>query len=343
MSFLNYIHFPLQKYAFNGYIFASLMKAQEKNIYISVIAPVYNEAPNIEPLMQELLAVLRPMGKPFEIVLVDDGSTDNTVKILKNLKKQIPELKVVFFRRNFGQSAAMTAGFDYAQGEIVVSMDSDLQNDPKDIPRFIEKIEQGYDLVSGWRKDRKDPFWSRRLPSILANMLIGFSTGVKLHDYGCSLKAYKKEITQNLLLYGELHRFIPVLADLYGAKITEIEVNHRPRTKGKSKYGISRAYRVLLDLMLMLFFQKFATRPLQFFGAWGGLLFITGFFIELYLTYIKVFRGEDIGHRPLLTLGALLIITGVVLSSIGLLAELIVRTYYETSGRRIYTVKEILE
>ncbi len=312
-------------------------------IYLSVIAPVYNEAPNIEPLVQEILAAVQPMGKTFEIILVDDGSTDETPLVLKKLKRKVPELKVVFFRRNFGQSAAMTAGFDYAQGQIIVSMDSDLQNDPRDIPKLVAKIEEGFDLVSGWRRDRKDPFLSRRLPSILANMLIGLTTGVRLHDYGCSLKAYRREITKHLLLYGELHRFIPVLADLYGAKITEVVVNHRPRTKGKSKYGIGRTYRVLLDLLLMLFFQKFATRPLQFFGAWGGTLFTLGFFVELYLTYVKFIRGEDIGHRPLLLFGVLLIITGVILGSIGLLAELVMRTYYETSGRRIYTVKEVLE
>jgi len=318
-------------------------KQNNKRVYLSVIAPVYNEAPNIAPLVKEILAAVRPMRKSFEIILVDDGSNDETPQVLRQLKKEVPELKVIFFRRNFGQSAAMTAGFDYAQGEIIVSMDSDLQNDPKDIPKLVAKIEEGFDLVSGWRKDRKDNFLSRKLPSLLANMLIGLTTGVRLHDYGCSLKAYKKEITQYLLLYGELHRFIPVLADLYGAKITEVVVNHRPRTKGKSKYGIGRTYRVLLDLLLMLFFQKFATRPLQFFGAWGGTLFTVGFLTELYLTYVKFVRGEDIGHRPLLLFGALLIITGVILGSIGLLAELVVRTYYETSGRRIYTVKEVLE
>ncbi len=319
------------------------MNSDDQTIQLSVIAPVYNEAPNIEPLVQELLAVLRPIGKRFEIILVDDGSLDDTPKVLRRLKESVPELKVIFFRRNFGQSAAMTAGFDHAKGDIIISMDSDLQNDPRDIPRLIAKIEEGYDLVSGWRKDRKDPFISRRFPSILANMLIGLATGVKLHDYGCSLKAYKKEIADQLLLYGELHRFIPVLADLYGAKIAEVVVNHRPRTKGKSKYGLSRTYRVLLDLLLMLFFQKFATRPLQFYGAWGGALFTLGFLTELYLTYVKFVRGEDIGHRPLLIFGVLLIVTGVILGSIGLLAELVMRTYYETSGRRIYTVKEVLE
>jgi len=246
-------------------------------------------------------------------------------------------------RRNFGQSAAMTAGFDHARGEIVVTMDGDLQNDPKDIPRMLELMEAGYDLVHGWRKERQDRFFSRRLPSMLANGLIGLSTGVRLHDYGCTLKAYRRDLTKSLMLYGELHRFIPVLADLYGARIAEIPVAHHPRRSGKSKYGISRAYRVFLDLLLMLFFQKFATRPLQFFGLSGGALFAVGFVIECYLSWLKVFRGEQIGGRPLLLLGALLIITGVILAGIGLLAELVVRTYYESSGKRIYAVREVLE
>ncbi len=310
---------------------------------ISVILPVYNEAPNIEIQIAGLLEALRPMGRRFEIIVVDDGSTDGSQEILKTLQPRTPELRVVIFRRNFGQSAAMTAGFDYSKGDIVVSMDGDLQNDPKDIPGLISRLEEGYDIVSGWRRDRKDPFISRRLPSILANRLIGYMTGVRLHDYGCSLKAYRRDVAKNLLLYGDLHRFIPVLADLYGAKITEMVVTHHPRKYGKSKYGIGRTYRVILDLMLMLFFQKFATRPLQFFGLNGGLIFSAGFLIELYLTWVKLWQGKDIGNRPLLLLGMLLIISGIVLGGIGLVAELVVRTYYESSGKHIYTVREVLE
>lgn len=314
-----------------------------REIEISVVIPVYNEASNLKPLVDRLLGTLRPLGRSFEIILVDDGSTDSSTSVLKQLTSSVPELKAVIFRRNFGQSAAMTAGFDYARGRIVVSMDGDLQNDPADIPALIARLDEGYDMVQGWRKDRKDPFLSRRLPSILANWLIGFTTGVKLHDYGCSLKAYRKELAKNLLLYGELHRFIPVLSHLYGARLTEIVVRHHPRKSGKSKYGIGRTYRVLLDLMLMIFFQKFATRPLQFFGLNGGLLFLSGALIEAYLTCLKLFKGQDIGGRPLLLLGALLIISGVVLGGIGLLAELVVRTYYESSGKRIYAVREVLD
>lgn len=310
---------------------------------ISVVVPVFNEAPNLRPLIDGILGVMRPVGRPFELILVDDGSTDDSHRVIRAIRSESPELRAIFLRRNFGQGAAMTAGFDHAKGDIVITMDGDLQSGPEDIPRLIGKLEEGYDLVSGWRRERKDPFFSRRLPSILANWLIGIATGVRLHDYGCTLKAYRSDLSGQLLLYGELHRFIPVLASFYGARIAEVVVNHRPRKMGKSKYGISRTYRVLLDLLLILFFQKFATRPLQFFGLTGGFLFFAGFIIELYLTWVKLWGGEDIGGRPLLLMGALLIITGLVLAGIGLLAELVVRIYYESSGKRIYAVREVLE
>jgi glycosyltransferase involved in cell wall biosynthesis len=292
---------------------------------ISIVVPVYNEAPNLQ------------------LIVIDDGSTDGSQEALSAMKAEVAELRVIFLRRNFGQSAAMTAGFDHARGEIIVTMDGDLQNDARDIPRMIDTLEMGYDLVSGWRKDRKDPFFSKRLPSVLANWLISRATGIKLHDYGCTLKAYQGDVARQLFLYGELHRFIPVFASLYGSRIMEIVVTHHPRRKGRSKYGFGRTYRVLLDLFLIVFFQKFATRPLQFFGLNGGLLFVIGFAIELYLTWVKLGRGEDIGGRPLLLLGALLIITGIVLAGLGLLGELVVRTNYESSGKRNYAVREVLE
>ena len=310
---------------------------------ISIVVPIYNEAPNLQLLIESILDAMCPMGRPFELILIDDGSTDGSQEVLRAMKTDNSELRAIFLRRNFGQSAAMTAGFDYARGEIVITMDGDLQNDPRDIPRIIGKLEEGYDLVSGWRQDRQDPFFSKRFPSMLANWLIRTATGVKLHDYGCSLKAYRDDVAKHLLLYGELHRFIPVLASLYGSRITEVVVTHHPRKMGKSKYGIGRTYRVLLDLLLILFFQKFATRPLQFFGLNGGLLFGIGLVIELYLTWLKLWGGEDIGGRPLLLLGALLIITGIVLAGLGLLGELVVRTYYESSGKKIYAVREVLE
>lgn len=309
---------------------------------ISVVIPVYNEAENLVPLVHAVRNALIPGPRTFEVLLVDDGSTDGSAEILQDLTREFPDVRAVILRRNFGQSAAMTAGFDHARGRILVSMDGDLQNDPRDIPKIISRLEEGYDLVSGWRRDRKDPFLSRRLPSAIANRIIGLATRVRLHDYGCSLKAYRRELTDNLLLYGELHRFIPVLADLYGVRIAEMEVNHHPRTRGKSKYGIGRTYRVLLDLLLLLFFQRFATRPLQLFGLTGGMLFLGGLAIEGYLAWVKLWLGEDIGTRPLLLLGALLVIAGIMLFGTGLIAELVIRTYYEASGKRIYSVRKVL-
>ncbi len=311
--------------------------------YLSVVIPVHNEEENIPPLLEGLSKTLNALGKPFEVIIVDDGSTDGTLARLKELKSTYPWLKIVVLRRNFGQSAAFTAGIDHASGEIIVTMDGDLQNDPADIPLLLEKIEEGFDVVSGWRKDRKDPFWSRRLPSLLANALISRITKVKLHDYGCSLKAYRAEVIKGLIIYGELHRFIPALVNLSGARVTEVEVRHHPRRFGRSKYGLSRTYRVLLDLLLMFFFRKFATKPLHIFGLTGGVLFFLGFLIEGYLTYLKLFLHQKIGHRPLLILGVLLILAGINLLGTGLLAELLIRIYYESSGKRIYAVREVIE
>ncbi len=311
--------------------------------YLSVVIPVHNEEENLPPLLEGLSKTLTALGKPFEVIIVDDGSTDGTLARLKELKSAYPWLKIVVLRRNFGQSAAFTAGIDHASGEIIVTMDGDLQNDPADIPLLLEKIEEGFDVVSGWRKDRKDPFWSRRLPSLLANALISRITKVKLHDYGCSLKAYRAEVIKGLIIYGELHRFIPALVNLSGARVTEVEVRHHPRRFGRSKYGLSRTYRVLLDLLLMFFFRKFATKPLHIFGLTGGVLFFLGFLIEGYLTYLKLFLHQKIGHRPLLILGVLLILAGINLLGTGLLAELLIRIYYESSGKRIYAVREVIE
>ncbi len=309
---------------------------------LSVVVPVFNEAPNLETLAERVTEVTRELPGKTEVLLVDDGSTDGSPDILRRVCARYPEARALLFRRNFGQSAAMTAGFQHARGDIVVSMDGDLQNDPRDIPRMLAKLAEGFDVVCGWRKKRQDAFLSRRLPSLIANRLIGLLTGVRLHDYGCSLKVYRRELVENLILYGELHRFIPVLVSLQGARTAEMEVGHHPRAKGESKYGIGRLPKVLLDLFMMYYFQRFATRPLHFFGRGGALLFALGFIIECYLTFVKLALGEDIGARPLLLLGALLIITGVMLGGIGLLAELVVRTYYETSGKRIYFIREII-
>lgn len=311
--------------------------------YLSVVIPVYNEEENIAPLLSGLEKSLTPLGKSFEVIIVDDGSRDQTLTKLKSLKPRYPWLRIVVLRRNFGQSAAFTAGIDHARGEIIVTMDGDLQNDPSDIPKLLAKIEEGYDVVSGWRRTRKDPFLSRKLPSRLANFLISRLTKVKLHDYGCSLKAYRAEVIKGLTIYGELHRFIPALVSLGGARVTEIEVKHHPRRYGHSKYGLSRTYRVLLDLLLVLFFRKFATKPLHIFGLTGGIMLLFGFLIESYLSFLKIFLGQKIGHRPLLLLGVLLILAGINLLGTGLLAELVIRTYYEASGRRIYNVREVIE
>jgi glycosyltransferase involved in cell wall biosynthesis len=247
---------------------------------------------------------------------------------------------VISFRRNFGQTAAFAAGFDYARGDVIITLDGDLQNDPDDIPRLLEAIEDS-DIVSGWRKKRKDPFLSRRLPSIIANRLISWVTGVRLHDYGCSLKAYRRDVIKNLNLYGEMHRFIPAVANWYGVKVSEVETTHHPRLRGKSKYGISRTVKVVLDLITVKFLQSFSTKPLQFFGPIGLASGMGGFFISLYLSIGKILYGRDIGGRPLLLLGALLIIVGVQFIGMGLLGEMLVRVYHESQKKPIYVIRKV--
>lgn len=307
---------------------------------LSVVVPVYNEVDNVEELVDRLAQVTRSLGEPAELILVDDGSRDGTAARLHELTARYPELRALELRRNFGQSAAMTAGFEHARGQLVVSLDGDLQNPPEEIPKLVAKLRgDDLDIVCGWRQNRQDKWLSRKLPSKLANKLIGALTGVRLRDYGCSLKAYRRDLVEDLILYGELHRFIPVLASIKGARIAEIPVEHAARTRGASKYGIGRLPKVLLDLGLMLFFQRFATRPLHFFGRLGGLCLLIGIAVLAYLTGLKLFLGEEIGGRPLLLLGVLLTLTGVLLGSIGLLAELMVRTLHESSGKRIYSVR----
>ncbi len=307
---------------------------------ISVVIPAYNEEENIPILYEKLKKVLENLGEDYEIIFVDDGSTDRTYGILKEIAQKDKKVKVIRFRRNFGQTAAMYAGFEHAKGDVIITMDADLQNDPEDIPKLLEKMKEGYDIVSGWRKDRKDPFLSRKLPSMIANWIISKVTGVHLHDYGCTLKAYKADIAKNYRLYGDMHRFLPALAKRFGAKITEIPVKHHPRLYGKSKYGIGRTIRVILDIFLVKFLNEYITRPLYVFGGIGLVLFGIGFLIELYLTVLKLFFGQDIGHRPLLILGVLLILSGIQLISTGIIAELIIRTYYESKGEKPYIIQE---
>jgi len=319
------------------------MGAQEKQVDISVVIPVYNEESSLLELHRQLNDVLSNMGRSYEIIAVDDGSSDNSFEVLRRLHEQDEHLVAVRFRRNFGQTAAFSAGFDLACGQIIITMDADLQNDPVDIPHLIEVMEGGYDVVSGWRKDRKDPLISRRLPSIMANRLISFVTGVKLHDYGCSLKAYRRDVVKNLHLYGEMHRFIPALANWMGVSVTEIAVRHHPRRHGKSKYGISRTMKVVLDLLTVRFLLSFSARPMQLFGFLGMGSFGVGFLIGLYLTVLKVIYGQSISNRPLLLLGVLMLVAGIQLITMGLLAELIVRTYHETQGKAIYVIREVLD
>ncbi len=308
---------------------------------VSIVIPLYNEEENVEMLQEKLHQALDSHKLDYEIIYVDDGSNDRTLQLLEGIQKKNSNVMVLSLRRNFGQTAAFAAGFDFARGDIIVTMDGDLQNDPTDIPRLLEATKD-YDLVSGWRKNRKDPFISRRLPSIIANWLISRVTGVRLHDYGCSLKAYKRDVIKNLKLYGEMHRFIPAVASWYGVRISEIETTHHPRLRGKSKYGISRTMKVLLDLITVKFLQSFSTKPIQFFGPLGLMFSFAGIGISFYLSIEKLFKDINIGGRPLLLLGVLLIIVGIQFIGMGLLGEMLVRVYHESQKKPIYAIKRIL-
>ena len=308
---------------------------------LSVVVPLYNEEESLPHLVNQLISALRPAGETFELVLVDDGSSDRTAEVLAQVSSDVPEVVAVLLRKNYGQTAAMAAGFDVAGGEVIVSLDGDLQNDPADIPMLLAKLREGYDLVSGWRHQRQDAALQRKLPSRMANRLIGRVTGVRLHDYGCSLKAYRREVLADMRLYGELHRFLPALAFIEGARITEVKVNHRARQFGSSKYGIDRTFRVLMDLLTVWFMKRFLTRPMYVFG-FGGLLAIAASLIaSTYLLVIKV-MGGDIANRPLLTLAVVLGLAGIQLFCFGLLGELLIRTYHESQGRPIYRIRETL-
>jgi glycosyltransferase involved in cell wall biosynthesis len=308
---------------------------------LSIVIPLYNEEENIRLLHQKLRETIDPLNMEYEILFVDDGSNDRTLSIIEEIQAMDKHVVVLSLRRNFGQTAAFAAGFDFARGDIIVTMDGDLQNDPADIPKLLELVKD-HDLVSGWRKKRRDPFFRRRLPSIMANWLISNVTGVKLHDYGCSLKAYRRDVIKNLKLYGEMHRFIPAVASWYGVRVAEVETVHHPRLRGKSKYGISRTIKVVLDLITVKFLQSFSTKPIQFFGPLGVISGCIGFLVSLYLTLDKLLFGHDIGGRPLLLFGALLIIVGIQLIGMGLLGEMLVRVYHESQKKPIYVIKKIL-
>jgi glycosyltransferase involved in cell wall biosynthesis len=308
--------------------------------FLSVVIPLFNEAENVRDLYTQLTESLEAFGRPYEVLLVDDGSTDDTVPRLVAIEAQDPRVRVLSLRRNFGQTAAFSAGFDHARGQVVVTADGDLQNDPRDIPRLVLKLEEGYDLVCGWRQDRQDPL-SKRVPSFFANRLISWATGVRLHDYGCSLKALRIDVVRGLRLYGEMHRFIPAVASWMGVTLAEIPVNHKPRIRGRSKYGIGRTLRVLVDLFTVKFLGAYGTRPAHLFGLMGLGSFALGLGILFHLAFIRLFRDTPIANRPLLLLGVLLFVTGVILVAFGLLAELLVRTYHESQGKPIYVVREL--
>ena len=318
-------------------------RSRGEKMDLSIVIPVYNEEDSIGSLYAQLKETLEELNLTCEIIAVDDGSTDRSFAILKDLHTRDKRLKVIRFRRNFGQTAAFAAGFDHSQGDVVITMDADLQNDPADMPLLLQKIGEGFDVVSGWRANRHDPFLSRRVPSMVANWLISQVTGVHLHDYGCSLKAYRREVVKGVHLYGELHRFIPALGSWMGISVAEIPVRHHARRFGRSKYGLSRIVGVLLDLIAVRFLLSYSTRPIHIFGGLGLVGFAAGTALGLYLSFVKLILGRDIGSRPLLLLSILLMVLGVQLVSMGLLGELVVRTYYEAQGKLIYAVREILD
>ena len=312
-------------------------------VELSVVIPIRDEAESLEDLHRELSATLDAWARTYEIIFIDDGSVDRSFEILARLQAADPQVRVIRFRRNFGQTAAFAAGFEYARGRFIVTSDGDLQNDPRDIPAMVEELERGADVVCGWRQDRKDAFLSRRLPSMTANALISMVTGVRLHDYGCSLKAFNADIVKGMRLYGEMHRFLPAMASEHTSRITERIVNHRPRKYGRSKYGIGRTIRVVLDLLTVKFLVSYSTRPLHVFGMVGGAMAFLGLLISGWLAYWRLFGGMSLANRPLLLLGIVLIFTGVQLVTVGLLAEMLARTYHESQNKPTYSVEQILQ
>ncbi len=312
----------------------------EAELDVSVVLPIYNEAGNLPLFIPELSDSLRSLGTPYEIIAIDDGSVDDSLTVLRQLKASEPNLRIVQFRRNFGQTAAFAAGFDLARGLCVITMDADGQNDPADIAPMLQVMTEGdYDIVSGWRQERQEPLLSRRLPSMLANGIIGKSTGIELHDYGCSLKIYHRDVAKNVNLYGELHRFIPALASELGVRVAEVPVNDRPRRYGRSNYNLLKTIRVVLDLLTVSFLLSYMTRPMQLFGLAGLVSGGTGFALGIYLAVYKLVTGADIGQRPLLSLAILLMILGVQFLVMGLLGELQARAYFEVQDKPIYVIR----
>ena len=309
---------------------------------VSVLIPVYNEEGNLSLLYDKLDSTLKKMRRAYEIIFIDDGSADGSMEILLDIKERNPNVKIVSFSRNFGQTAALSAGIDSSKGDIIIPMDGDLQNDPEDILPLLHKIEEGYDVVSGWRKDRKDPFLTRRLPSIIANRIISWIGGVHLHDYGCTLKAYKRDILRNIKLYGEMHRFIPIYAQWIGGRVSEIPVRHFARGSGSSKYGMSRVFKVILDLMVVKFLLSYSQKPIYIFGGAGLLMILGAFLAGIYAIYLKYFEGTSFILTPLPLLCVFLLLSGFLSILMGFLAEILTRTYYESQGKPTYQIKEII-
>jgi glycosyltransferase involved in cell wall biosynthesis len=309
---------------------------------VSIVIPVFNEAENVGPLYGEIAAAVNGRAEEYEIIFVDDGSSDGSLAELKRLHAADPRVKVVQFRKNFGQSAAISAGFELSRGEVVVAMDADMQNDPADIPLLVDKVGEGYDIVNGWRRDRHDKWLTRRVPSFFGNKLISWITGVKLHDYGCTLRGFRSDVVKNLKLYGEMHRYIPAIASRMGIRSAEVVVNHRERTHGKSKYGLGRTFRVILDLISLKFLLAYSHRPLQVFGGAGLLLFLAGLASGAYLTYTKFVQGQGIAGRPLLFFTLLMFFLGFQAISLGLLAEMLSRIYHEGLNKNEYSIRELI-
>lgn len=314
-----------------------------ENPVLSLVIPVFNESENLPDLYKEIVNSCEKLKKTYEIIFVDDGSWDESFVILKKIHQQDTRVKIIRLRRNYGQTASISAGFDYSHGDIIITLDADLQNDPNDFAALIQKIEEGYDIVSGWRKKRKDKLLTRRVPSTIANWLISLITRVKLHDYGCTLKAFRREVVKSIRLYGELHRFIPAIASNMGVSIAEVKVNHRPRRYGKSKYSVTRFVKVILDLLTVKFLLSYSTRPLQIFGFFGLVSGAIGSIMGLYLSYQRLFLMKSLANRPALLLSILLVVIGVQFITIGLLAEIMVRTYHEAVEKKIYFVQEIID
>ncbi len=312
------------------------------NETLSILIPIYNEEGNLLLLYEKLAAALKKVGRPYEVIFVDDGSSDESLEILLDLREKNPNIKVISFSRNFGQTAALSAGIDFSKGDILIPMDGDLQNDPEDILPLLQKIEEGFDVVSGWRKGRKDPFLNRRLPSMIANKLISWIGGVHLHDYGCTLKAYRRDILKNIRLYGEMHRFIPIYAQWIGARVSEIPVRHFPRGSGASNYGMSRVFKVILDLMVVKFLLSYSQKPIYVFGGIGLLMILGAILSGGYALYLKLFTGLSFILTPLPLLCALLLLLGFISILMGFIAEILTRTYYESQGKPTYQIKETI-